>query len=643
MPTRPNQHKLEDLSRAKFQLALPKRWVFRDKDKDYGIDGEVELFDELDKAQGLLFYVQLKATESESENAIMSVDINIETLKYYKQLDIPVLLVRYSEFRDCFFAKWVYNVDLFYCKDNAKTHRISFENKDLWDCNTFIKIEERLTNIKKLKSGYLNFPISYSLNIDDNKIQDISKPILTAQLKKYLSEYNAVVEHKCVDNSFIVVNLNNHELKINILDLAGCFFHNINMRDKSDFAKGISKDILLGIAYGMVQIGQIDYCGKIVFENNLQARLIENKELLIYMLPPLFKSSYFKKVLDLIGKVLEGEFSFEVSILTMLNLLLHSNSNSKSQAEAIESFLKNRLVSAINSGDKMQIGIAYYNLGNHYRGKSRLSDSVTSYVLAKRNEPKYLNQDYFYSELAGTLFSLEKYKFAAGFYSKAIDIGSNNAIKGLYADALMFAGEYERAINVFLEYLNNTDSPIDEFHLKAICLRSISETKGIRKQRRNPSLATSKADLSNLEFGFTIKEQLDNSLNIDLLCGLAWFNYGVTHSEESDYSSAALSFTMAGLVQRNDVEAWKNATLCSFNYPSSPLVLGLIIRTAYTFNGDDFLENLYSHLEQTNANIDITPFAEVFDTILPKGEERNNLPIIRMLNEDGKFHNIFNQ
>ena len=45
MPKRVYQHEIEDSSRAKFQLALPRKWVFRDKAKDYGIDGEVELFD----------------------------------------------------------------------------------------------------------------------------------------------------------------------------------------------------------------------------------------------------------------------------------------------------------------------------------------------------------------------------------------------------------------------------------------------------------------------------------------------------------------------------------------------------------------------------------------------------------------------
>ncbi|MFT7233976.1 MAG: hypothetical protein ACI8TA_003205 [Cyclobacteriaceae bacterium] len=94
MPKRVDQHEIEDISRARFQLALPRKWVFRDKAKDYGIDGEVELFDNDKKPKGLVFWVQLKATESKKESTILNVDFNIETLRYYKTLDIPVLLVR---------------------------------------------------------------------------------------------------------------------------------------------------------------------------------------------------------------------------------------------------------------------------------------------------------------------------------------------------------------------------------------------------------------------------------------------------------------------------------------------------------------------------------------------------------------------
>lgn len=643
MPTRPNQHKLEDLSRVKFQLALPKRWVYRDKDKDYGIDGEVELFDDSDKAQGLLFYVQLKATESENESSIMNVDFSIDTLKYYKKLDIPVLLVRYSEFKDCFYVKWIYNVDLFFSKAKAKTYRIKLEQKNLWTINTSMEIEKRLNNLRKLKSGYFNFPIPCLLTINEHKIHEISKAVLITQIKKELSQYSDTIENIQKGDSVIEIILSSQELKINISDIVGCSFHGIDLREKENFSGGIAKDILLGIASGMIQLGQIDYCGKIIFENDLQSTLIEKKELLIYMLPPLFQSSYFEKVLELIGEILDSDISFEVSIISTVNILISSNSNSKSRIKAIEEFFKNRLNSSIKRNDKTQIGIAHYNLGNHYRGQSRYFESISNYISAKRNEPKYLNQDYYFSELAGVLFLMEKFKFSASLYSKAIDLGAGGLTKALYADALMFSGEYQQAVDAFLDYLKSVDKPVDEFLLKSLCLEGILEEKDIKTQKRDLWAATAKADLSKPEEGISPKEQLDKSLEIDLLCGLAWFNYGIIQNEESDYESAMFSFLMAGLVQNNDIEAWKNATLCSFNSKTEPTILGLIIRTAYSFNGEDYLEQFYRHLDQNNGSEDISQLSEMIDSIIPKRDNKVAPPTVRIMNEDGRFENIFKE
>ncbi|MDO9027704.1 MAG: DUF4365 domain-containing protein [Candidatus Roizmanbacteria bacterium] len=92
MTKRVKQHQMEDLSRSKFSLAIPRNWVYRDKDKDYGIDAEVELFDDNDRATGLVYWVQLKATKSNDETAVKKIDLSIESIKYYKSLDIPVLI-----------------------------------------------------------------------------------------------------------------------------------------------------------------------------------------------------------------------------------------------------------------------------------------------------------------------------------------------------------------------------------------------------------------------------------------------------------------------------------------------------------------------------------------------------------------------
>ena len=114
MPTRSQSHQLEDRSRNAFRAALPKPWVFRDKQVDYGIDGELEIFDEQGRSTGLQALVQLKATAKATEPR--PIKYKIEWIKYYRSLDIPVLLVLWVENTNELFWQWVTQVDLFYKK-----------------------------------------------------------------------------------------------------------------------------------------------------------------------------------------------------------------------------------------------------------------------------------------------------------------------------------------------------------------------------------------------------------------------------------------------------------------------------------------------------------------------------------------------
>lgn len=204
MPKRPKQHQLEDLSRAKFQLCLPEEWVLRDKEKDYGIDCEVELFDRDEISTALLFYVQLKATSSKKRSEIFNVDFKVETLEYFKQLEIPVLLARYSQHLDKTYVKWVNEVDLTFAKEKAKTFRIKIEENNEWTEQSAKKIKNDLKNVRKLNSGSFNFPVSYSINFNDDNIQGLSNSQFKIQLRNQLGEFSDFLEFKSNDENYLI-------------------------------------------------------------------------------------------------------------------------------------------------------------------------------------------------------------------------------------------------------------------------------------------------------------------------------------------------------------------------------------------------------------------------------------------------------
>jgi tetratricopeptide (TPR) repeat protein len=640
MPKRVNQHEIEDISRAKFQLALPRKWVFRDKPKDYGIDGEVELFNNNKTPQGLVFWVQLKATESKKISTILNVDFSIETLRYYKTLDIPVLLVRYSDWDNTIYVKWIQNIDLFFAKENAKTFRIKLTDTDKWIDSTNNQIEKYLTKIRRLKQGAFGFPIPLSLLINENKINDISKGILLTQIKKNLQEYSDFITLTNQEDSFIVVSLTNEELKINISELSGCSFHSIVLRKEDDFSNGITKDILLGVAVGLIQLRQIEYSGKIIFENNLQSRILGKPELLEFCLVPLFNSSFFENTLNLVEQVLDNEDFIELNVITQISLLNASNSKNEKVSNTIENFLNERLKKAIRNKERQQIGISHYNIGNHFSGRNEFNRAIHHYNLVRKFAPIYLEQHYYFAEIASMLFRSGKYKMASKLYSKSIELKKDNHTLALYADSLMFAGNYKKAKTYFEEYLNNSEAPIDEFVLKNICLESILKEHNIEIQVRNSERANKLADVNLLPKEENPMFKLKEALKVDMLSDLAWFNLGIIYSENSDFNQATFSFTMAALVQNGDIAAWKNATLCAFNSDETFPIIPIIMRTAYFFNKEEYLEELYLHLENQIQSEPINQIIEAIEQILQTKEVKRNLPTVRLLNEKGKFESI---
>ena len=81
MPKRPKQHQVEDLSINALKNVLPRELVYREKDKDYGIDGEIEIFDEKDCVTGIIFLVQLKATDTDDLKKQKRVQLSTESIK----------------------------------------------------------------------------------------------------------------------------------------------------------------------------------------------------------------------------------------------------------------------------------------------------------------------------------------------------------------------------------------------------------------------------------------------------------------------------------------------------------------------------------------------------------------------------------
>ena len=94
--TRPIQHEIDTAARRQFEQSLPAAWVARLQPDDYGIDYEVEAFQQHEPT-GILFKVQVKGTMEPRlsvDGRRASVRLSLATVEYLsRQIGAPVVVV----------------------------------------------------------------------------------------------------------------------------------------------------------------------------------------------------------------------------------------------------------------------------------------------------------------------------------------------------------------------------------------------------------------------------------------------------------------------------------------------------------------------------------------------------------------------
>lgn len=90
---RHRNHVLEDLSLTALKKLLPPIWVVHPFHTDYGIDVQVEIFENSGNSTGLRIYGQLKATDKDEDEDVLALDR--EHFDYWAAHTDPVILFRF--------------------------------------------------------------------------------------------------------------------------------------------------------------------------------------------------------------------------------------------------------------------------------------------------------------------------------------------------------------------------------------------------------------------------------------------------------------------------------------------------------------------------------------------------------------------
>jgi hypothetical protein len=94
LPKRPISHVIGDQAVLILKNSLPKEWIYREVNSDYGIDGEIEVVKADGTVTGALCKVQVKGTNSDVKLLKYGISVSTNTARYWLALPLPTIIVR---------------------------------------------------------------------------------------------------------------------------------------------------------------------------------------------------------------------------------------------------------------------------------------------------------------------------------------------------------------------------------------------------------------------------------------------------------------------------------------------------------------------------------------------------------------------
>src|SRR6266571_283309 len=573
MPNRPRSHQVSDESRRAFEAALPGQWVPRVQQPDYGVDEEVEIFDEAGTSTGLRFYVQLKATDGTDEQA-RSVRITRDNARYYHALDLPVLIVSYHAPSATLYARWFQEINPPEGEEDG-TVSVTFDDANRWTTQTPDLLVRDVVLRRTLRGGAVRTPIPVFVDREPDDVQ----AQLVSELQSALVRLRGTVElTDDLNSALATIALRARKVTV---QLGKEFSRSMGIPADVKNHRGLAADTLLLLALALGRAGQYSLAGKIALAVVDSSIMIERFEVFSPLVRYLATGHRLTDALELSDR-LATRYGNTWAAEALRSPALTSQGMSAAEMVIYERYLDRRIELAKASSDDRQIAMAYYNRGNHRRGRRR--EALQDYLMAARMDPDYWNRDYFCSEIGGLFFVLHRFKCAVVSYQLSVDRGAGIETWALLADALMFAGQYERAKLQFEAYFDRTKELSPQWRLKHWALTQILKL-GVQNQTRQTRAALALADNP---------ATLDDALRLDTLCGLAWFNKGAGQLAAKERRTAFVYYLMAAVCQDWDLVAWRNAFALATEHEEDRVVGPYIMMAAYEIHGERFLQELFT-------------------------------------------------
>ena len=617
MPMRPRSHQLESESRTRLQDFIPSQWVCRFLDQDYGVDAEIEIFEDSGAATGYKFLVQLKSTDEQDQRKAMSLRMPFNKMKYYESLDLPLLIVKYHAPTNQLFARWFHSLDPYYGRQGKENITFNFDNDDILSDSKLIKFMKDVEMYRDIRSPRLPDPLYISVTVEGGKFHGIPAYEILSHLREISTQIQPRISFEMSRGYYP------NEIKITkeilSIKMAGAYTTYLHTHGKYEIeGRNIYSDIMVMLGIAIARENHEIEAANIVDPFLLESSIIDIPELAGRISTFLAKAGKLQQALEVAEKLFQNDFTVNAAWNIILPHMLQIGKQSIDESRSMAVHLKWISQVVEKRGDLFRAGTLRYNAARLYLQIADWREAIREYRCAGRLDKSYLDREYYWRELAGALFSCSKYKMSAKLYNISLSINEDKHTRLCYADALMFSGAYMEAEKSFEIGLANSEIGNREYRtewcLKRQACSFLQETLHLdRQSRRKPELPDPfiPHELGNE----TIERICWKALESDALFSLAWFNLGISFNQKEHYDKAMMYFLLAALSNPCDSEAWLNTLILAYN-KSDMNFFAHILQSGFERIGERFLLSVIERFGDKQEEL-YSLFSKTLDSLSP--------------------------
>lgn len=634
MPQRPRQHELDAEARRVFERALPPSWVTRPVSEEYGIDLEVEVFED-GQATGLMFKVQNKGTDAQANKKVPPAKVKSRTLAYWAALDSPVLIVRYLASSGDLYVRWAhgYSPSLRTRANDAKSREVPFSASHKADSQLGEKLLAELMTIRHLRSQAVSGPIPIQI-ISDEETHGRSKAEIRTALRTVFDHSGRHVRlAREDDEQCATLEISSKKIRFTMpVSLASVTLHVKSKEYRTpECYNDLYPDILIAVGFAFAKLGLSRQAAAFYNSASQSSKLICRPES-----AEVFAACYLE--LDQPGMAMRAAVPLMVSEDASARAYGRGFADELlfrrlPQLGSDETELLLRCLKVMADLELRQLGTSeasrtWYLIGQVCGASARWQELIDAYNRALDYDPTYWERPYFHHERGGALFHLCRYEDAAESYRLIIDDERVPDGRFLLADTLMHAGQYQEALKAATGGHDREGPYAGRLALYGVALRRVIEFAGVTEQQRQPleTLPIEEKDVSATDLARLLADH-------DALDPRLWMMVAAIAEEplEKSFSSA----TVAAIMMLHDAKLWLVACQIGLQTEKDQALIDACVDSAFRLCEDDLpvaLDELCAVLSDKDAR-------ELRTVVFRRGENRPSWPgqVFRLVRDDGSY------